>query len=138
MSAEKNKTLFRRLIEEANKGNFDAIWDTIAPDCVIVDETGKVFTKDGYRQRLNEVLAAFPDYHLVIEDLITDEDKVVARYTESATMKGSIMGMEATGKQFTCPAIEIWRFSDGKVTGLWMARDLLTQSMQIGIIPEVA
>jgi len=138
MSTEKNKALFRSLIEEVNKGNFDPIWDTMTPDCVIVDETGKLFTKEGYRPRLDEVLGAFPDYHLVIEDLIADEDKVVVRYTESATMKGSFMGMEATGKRFTCPAIEIWRFANGKITGLWMARDLLTQSMQTGMIPEFA
>lgn len=60
---------------------------------------------------------------------------VVVRYTERGTMKENFMGVEETGKKFMIPAIEIWRFSGGKLTELWMARDLLTQSIQTGLIP---
>jgi len=91
--------------------------------------------KQEYKEWLEGIMSVFPDYNLVIEDLLVEADKVVVRYTESGTMKGSFMGVEATGKKFTIPAIEIWRFDNGKLRELWMARDLLTQSIQTGMIP---
>ena len=82
------------------------------------------------------VLSAMLDYHLVIKDLIAEEDKVAVRYTESGTMKGDLFGMAATGKKFSTPAIEIWRFENGKLKEMWMARDILTQGVQMGIFPS--
>jgi len=136
MSAEENKSILRRTIEEANKGNYDAVWDIMAPDCVFLDETGTTYSKPQYKQRLDMLLSAMPDYHLVIEDLFAEEDKVAVRYTESGTMKGDLFGMAATGKKFSTPAIEIWRFENGKLKEMWMARDTLTQGVQMGIFPS--
>ena len=36
---------------------------------------------------MDELLQAFPDYHVVIEGLIAEEDKVVGLYTESGTLQ---------------------------------------------------
>jgi len=135
MSMEENKAILSRTVEEINKGNHTAFWEVMAPDCIIQDESGKIFKKQEYRQWLEGIMNVFPDYNLVIEDLLADGDRVVVRYTERGTMKGNFMGVEATGKKFMIPAIEIWRFSDGKLIELWMARDLLTQSIQTGLIP---
>ncbi len=134
MSTEENKVLFRGIIEDFNSGKHDAPFDVMASDCVIEDERGESFNKESYRKRMAELLAVFPDYHLVIKDLYAVEDKVIVRYSETGTMKGDFMGIPATGKSFTAPAIEIWRFNDGRLTGLWMARDTLTASMQTGMI----
>lgn len=136
MSAEENKAVLRRTVEEVNKGNHAAFWEVMAPNIVITDETGRQFNKQEYREWLEgAVLSAFPDYHLVIEDLIAAEEKVVVRFTESGTMKGNLMGMEATGKTFTAPAIEIWRFANGKLIEHWQARDTLSAGIQMGIFP---
>lgn len=136
MSAEQNKALFRRLVEMFNEGRGLEVFEYMAPDCEIVDERGVAFNKQSYLERIGEVGQAFPDYHLEIQDLMAIEDKVVARYTETGTMKGAFMGVPPTGKTFSAPAIEIWRFKNNKVTGLWMARDTLTTMIQTGMMPE--
>ena len=133
-STEENKMLFSGIIEAFNNGNHDAPFEVMASDCVIQDERGVTFDKESYRKRIAELLAVFPDYHLVIEDLYAIEDKVIVRYSETGTMEGDFMGIPATGKSFIAPAIEIWRFNNGKLTGLWMARDTLTASIQTGMI----
>lgn len=136
MSTEENKAMLRRTIEEVNKGNYDAVWDMMASDCVILDETGTTYSKPRYKERMDMILGAMPDYHLVIEDLLAEEDRVAVRYTESGTMKGELFGMAATGKKFTIPGIEIWRFENSKLKELWMGRDILTLGVQMGIFPS--
>ncbi|MFQ5796646.1 MAG: ester cyclase [Candidatus Bipolaricaulia bacterium] len=135
MSAEENKAIVRRLIEELNKGNL--LWEVWASDCVIHNGSPPppLVSIQEFRQLVDELTRAFPDYHLVIEDLIAEEDKVVGLYTESGTMKGNFMGMEATGKQYTIPSIEIYRLANGKITEIWMARDIASTLQQLGVVP---
>lgn len=135
MSTEENKAIVRRMVEEWNKGN-RAVWDEImAPDCVYRLSNGKSATAQEMKQFVQELERAFPDHHLTIEGLIAEGDKVVALYTDSGTMKGSFMGMEATGKRFTVPAIEIYRFAGGKIVEAWEARDMGTMMQQLGVTP---
>jgi predicted ester cyclase len=82
-------------------------------------------------------VGAFPDFHLVIEDLIAEGDKVVVRLTESGTMTGSLMGVAPTGKKYTQPAIEIHRLANGKIINLWTVRDILTVGTQTGMFPAM-
>jgi len=80
-------------------------------------------------------LDTFPDYSLSIEDLMAVDNKVIVRYTESATMTGDFAGVPATGNKVSIPAIEIWRFEAGKVKEIWMGRDILTFLTQADVIP---
>jgi steroid delta-isomerase-like uncharacterized protein len=137
MSAQENKATVRHIVKEMNKGNGAPFWEILAPNCVIHDQSGRPLTVQEFGQGMEELVRAYPDFQVVIEDLIAKEDKVVIRYTESGTWTESYMGMEATGKGFTNPAIEIWRFADGKVVEMWMARDLLTVLTQTGVIPPM-
>jgi C-1 hydroxylase len=135
MSTEENKAQFRRQIEYWNNKDMDPFWENIPSDIVVHEESGKIFNKDEYKKQLEWILTAFPDYTLAIEDLIAVNDKVIVRYTESATMKGDFMGVTATGKSVSIPAIEIWRFDNGRVKEIWMGRDILTFLTQAGVIP---
>jgi len=133
MSAEENKAIIRRLIEEANKGNM--LWELWASDCVIHQDNPPepLLSKQELKQFMEELGRAFPDFHEGIEALIAEEDKVVGLYTETATMKGNFMGMEATGKQYTIPAVEIYRLANGKITEAWFVRNLTSMFQQLGL-----
>ena len=135
MSVEENKAVLRRMIEEWNKGNTAVLDETMAPDCVIHGADGKLTSLEEAKPFYEELRRAFPDQHIVIEDLIAEEDKVVALYTEEGTMQGNFMGMEATGKRFTIPSIEIYRFANGKIAEIWEARDTASMMRQLGITP---
>jgi len=138
VSEKEHKILFRKIIEEWNSGNHQAAFDALSEDVAIVDETGTPYSKKEYVEKFQNVfLPAMPDLHLDIEDVITKGGQLVARYTESATLKGDLMGIPATGRRFSTPAIEIWRFSNGKIIELNMARDILTALTQLGVIPPL-
>jgi len=135
MSAGENKTIIRNLIEEANKGNL--LWELWAKDVVIHqdDPTAPepVLGKLEFQQMMEEFGRAFPDLHEEIEALVAEDDKVVGLYTETATMKGNFMGMEATGKQYTIPAVEIYRLAEGKITEAWFVRNFASVFQQLGL-----
>ena len=121
MSNDENKAIIKNLIEELNKGNTKAYKDAIEPDCEILHWCGESINKEDFLDFINTVTVAHPDFNIAIEDMIADEDKVVVRYTESATVKGNFVGTEPNKGRFSLPAIEIYRLSKGKINGLWMA-----------------
>ena len=134
MSLEENKAIFHRQIEYWNINNLDLFWENKPSDVVIHEESGKTFNKDEYKKQLEWILTAFPDYNLTIEDLMAVDDKIVVRYTERANMNGDFMNVPATGKHISIPAIEIWRFENGRIKEIWMTRDILTFLTQAGVI----
>jgi predicted ester cyclase len=81
------------------------------------------------------LLRAFPDLHLTVEDLIGEEDKVVARIVVTGTHLGEYMGMEPTGKSIAYDEIFIFRFANGRVVETWGVVDVFSQMKQLGVIP---
>ncbi len=139
MSTEDNKALMRRFLEEVfNKQNQAAIDEFIAPNHV--DHTLPPFlptTPEGTKRAIGIYLTAFPDVHLVVEDMIAEGDKVVTRYTSRGTQKGAFMGIPPTGKQMMVSSIIIARFADGKIVEEWGLDDQVGMLQQLGIIPAL-
>ena len=137
MTTEENKALVRRFIDQVlNKKNADSIGDFFAADYVEhsqipVAEPGL----EGLKQMLGMYLAAFPDLHIQIEDLIAEGDKVVGRATTTATHTGEFMGIAATGKQVNFGEMHILRISGGKIVEHWGIEDNMTMMQQLGAIP---
>jgi predicted SnoaL-like aldol condensation-catalyzing enzyme len=80
MSAEENKALARRFLEEVfNEGNLAAIDELIDPDWVQHDPAmpEKLRWVEGTRQLVEVYHAAFPDVHITTEDQVAEGDKVV-------------------------------------------------------------
>jgi steroid delta-isomerase-like uncharacterized protein len=125
------------LFEEwINQKNLSSVDDIVAPD--YVDHSlppdaprGPASTK----KFLPPLLAAFPDVHVTIEDMIAEGDKVVVRNTWHATHKGTWNGIQATGRPVTFSGIVIWRIANGKVTDRWASLDELGMMRQLGAIP---
>ena len=67
--SEANKTIARRLVEEAfNEGNYGVIEELVAPTIVNHDPaTGDETGVDGVRQNIDRYRSAFPDVKITIE-----------------------------------------------------------------------
>ena len=138
MSVEANKAIVRRLFEEVfNKRNLAVADELLTETSLNHDDPhggGRVGPKSlkGVVQMLT---AAFPDFHMIIEDLVAEGDKVVIRVTASGTHQGAYMGIAPTGKRFTQQQMHLVRVVDGKVTENWNVRDDLGMLQQLGVIP---
>ena len=139
LSSEENKAIARRLMEEYFTKGDEAIWDELAqPDVVVHGVTGDLRGAAEAKAFYARLRAVFPDLGATIDDIFGEGDKVALRITETGTMRGSFMGMEPTGKSFTLAAIQVCRFSGGKLAELWGARDTGSQLRQLGIAPPSA
>jgi steroid delta-isomerase-like uncharacterized protein len=82
---------------------------------------------------INTFLAGFPDAFYKVDDLFTSEngDKVVARWTCTATHKGAFFGFEPSNKSVTMIGITIFEIVDGKIAQLWNNWDVFGLINQI-------
>jgi steroid delta-isomerase-like uncharacterized protein len=137
MSTEENKKLIRYLIDEAlNKGNLDLADKYFTSDYVVhIPSNPNLPRGPGvFRQVIGMWRSAFPDWHMTIEELIAEGDKVANRFTTRGTHKAPLMGIPATGKQMTVRGMEIHRIADGKVAETWVCDDIPSIMQQLGIV----
>jgi steroid delta-isomerase-like uncharacterized protein len=138
MSTEENKELVRRYQEAYNTNNMDALDEIVAPNLISHSlMPGLAPGRESLRQLQQLTLAAFPDFHTTIEDLIAEGDKVVARCTTRGTHKGEFLGIPPSGKPFTFTWISIFRIADGKIVEHWGEEDALGWLQQLGAIPPM-
>jgi len=141
MSAESNKALARRLMEEAfNAGNIDVVDELVATGFVNHDAAAPESTVglDAAKASIEGYRAAFPDLRITVEDQIADDDRVVTRWSAKGTHQGELMGMPATGKQSTVTGITIDRIVDGRIAESWTNWDTLGMLQQLGVVPALA
>jgi steroid delta-isomerase-like uncharacterized protein len=139
MSAEENKALVRRVFEEGwNAGNLDLFDEADAPDYVLHDPSvpEDVRGVEGVKRFASMYLRAFPDLHFTVEDQVAEGEKVVTRWTSSATHQGELMGIPPTGNRTAVSGITISRVSGGKLAEDWNVWDTLGLIRQLGVVPD--
>jgi steroid delta-isomerase-like uncharacterized protein len=129
----------RSTYERINKGDIAGFGDLVANDFVEHQGAGGPgfpSTKEGTLEFFRALLAAFPDWHMTVEDLIAGGDKTVARVTVTGTHKGEFMGMPPTGTRAEVQLIDIMRFDRaGLVSEHWGVADMLSLMQQLGAVP---
>lgn len=78
-----------------------------------------------------DLRTAFPDWSETVQDMIVDDDKVVTRFTATATHLGPYAGQPATGRKISVAEIAIFRIANGKVVELWCLADDLALHHQL-------
>ena len=119
-----NKAVVRRLVAEVlNGGRLEAIDELFAPE--LAAEA---------RGWITPFRASFPDVHMEVVDLIAEGDRVVGRFTCSATHLGEWLGQAPTGRRFE-RVDEVWilRFRDGRIVQVWSLEDTLDRLRQLGL-----
>jgi steroid delta-isomerase-like uncharacterized protein len=137
MSEEDNKALALRFVEEVyNLGNVDAVDSLVAEDFVRHGIGGTMRGRQIIRERVAAVRKGFPDFHIDVEDVLADGDKVVLRQTHTGTHLGEFAGVLPTGLQMQTTEISILRILDQRICEGWVSVDQLTMLRQIGAIPS--
>jgi predicted ester cyclase len=127
--SEANKATIRRLIHEVfNGGRLDVIDELYTPELA-----------PAARRWIAPFRRSFPDVHMDIVDLIAEGDKVVGRFTCSATHTGTWLGQPATGRRFEdIDEVSIFRFREGRIAAVWSLEDTLARLQQLGLPPPSA
>jgi predicted ester cyclase len=140
MSADENKALVRRLVEEVwNRGHLAVFDELYAPGFRFHDPgLPQVRTREEDKHWIAGILSAFPDFHITIDDMIAEADQVTVRLTARGTNTGDIGAPRphpATGKQVTITGIAIARIANGQFVEIWHQVDWLGMFQQLDLIP---
>jgi steroid delta-isomerase-like uncharacterized protein len=141
MSIESNKALITRWIEDGwNAGNPALIDEIYAPNVVQHDPSSPapVASSQALKSYVSGFLAAFPDLHFTIDDLLAEGDKVLWRFTAQAAHTGPLMDIPATGKRVIVTGMALFRIANGTIAEVWVNFDTLGMLQAIGVIPALA
>jgi steroid delta-isomerase-like uncharacterized protein len=135
--SEENKTLIRRWFEEVwNKGREEAIDEMFAEDAIahgLAEEGGEPLRgPTGFKPFFQKFRAAFPDIEVVVEDTISEGDKVVARCTVRGKHQSDSLGFAASQRPMEITGICIVRTRDGKIVEAWNNYDFMSMFKQLG------
>lgn len=138
MSTEENKALARRIpLEAFNEGNaavFDEVVTADADDHL--PPPGLPPGREGYKQFVTMLHAAFPDIRYTVNEEVAEGDKTMHHTTARGTHSGAFLGLPPTGKQVTWDEMHILRFANGKAVEHWGNVDQLSILQQLGVIPS--
>jgi len=135
---ETNKEIIRKYFkaidEEGKTANAEILNEFLSEDFIEHDPApGIPPTRDGWKQLFKMFAEATPGYH-VINDLIAEDDRVVAHITAYGKHVGTIFGIPATNKEFSMKGIVIWRLKNGKITEHWAQNDMVGMMIQLGVM----
>lgn len=133
---DRAEAVTRRLFEDVmNHGRLDLIDELIAEDAIdhetLPISTGEL--RSDLRAWLTELRSAFPDYHVELEDVIVEGDKVVARERITGTNLGPLLGIPPTGRPICIDGIDIVVVSAGRIVEHWGISDGQTMARQLGL-----
>lgn len=137
MSEADNKEIVRRWYEDGvNKRNIDLFEELFHQDVVFQSPSlgGGRGLREG-RRYVDSVLAAFPDWQLIVHYLVAEGDRVVARLTATGHHKGEFMGIAPTDKHIKLDGIAALRIADGKITEFCDLADVYGLMVQLGAAP---
>jgi serine phosphatase RsbU (regulator of sigma subunit)/predicted ester cyclase len=123
-SAEENKAIVRRFLEELVKGNFDVIDELLSPD--FVDRSlmpGQGSTREDFKRSVAEIHEAFSGTSFTIVVQVAEGDTVFTKCRESAIGRDAIWGLPPTGIESTHESIYTHRLSGGKIAEEWSMHD---------------
>jgi predicted ester cyclase len=131
--SEQNKALVRRLFDDHwNAKDEELVGEIFAPTISLSTPDGVYTGLKGALSLLQSYATPFPDFHLAIEELIAEDDKVVVQWTFTGTHSGPL----TVGRRVKVPnGIAIYRIADGKIrqgTMAWNKYELLRQLGVVG------
>ena len=135
MSIEENKNIVRRYQEIYNSNELDRLTEVVSEDLLTPNiMPGIPYGVEGAKTAHRIMLAGFPDYETIIEDMVAEGDKVAARITMTGTHTGEFMGIPPTGKEVSFTGIYIARIANGKIVEHWGEEDGVSLLQQLGVL----
>jgi steroid delta-isomerase-like uncharacterized protein len=134
MSASTNLAAHARWSDAENRHDLSHLDEFVHPDIEErLSETDVLVGIDVYRESLESVFKAFPDFQTTQDDRFATDDRVVCRWRSSGTHDGVFNGIAPTGNHIEWIGISVWEFEDGKARRGWVMQDVASLMRQLGV-----
>jgi steroid delta-isomerase-like uncharacterized protein len=113
------RTLALRWFEEVwNQRRPEVIHEMMALDCQAHLEGRELTGPAEFEQVYHEMLAAFPDMYVTVEEVVVERDNAVARWRCQATHQGGDL-IPGGGRPVVYSGITWFKFREGKIVEGW-------------------
>ena len=133
--SKQNKMFAQRFYDEViGTKNLSVLDELCAQD--IVDHNplpGQSAGLQGVKKVMGEYFQAFPDLSVTVDEMVAEDDLVVARFRGQGTHKGPLLGTQATGKRVSLHGIDMFRIQGGKAVEVWHEGNDVSVLMELGV-----
>jgi predicted ester cyclase/heme-degrading monooxygenase HmoA len=134
LTHQQNKNVIRDLYEKClNKRNTAMLQDLISED---YNGVNGAKGPAAFEAPIAALIKAFPDIQWTIEELIEEDNKVVAVWRWKGTQKENFQHIAATQKEVTNGGMAIFKFHDSKVIESKVLTDRLGFLQELGQVPK--
>ena len=131
---ERSRALMQSFIEEVwNQKKLERADDFFTPEATSPDAPGLPPGGAGVKVIAGMFFEAFPDFHMDIDFLAAEGDRVAAHFVQGGTHQGPLFGISATGNMVRFGEIGILRLEGGKVVESFYNTDMLSLMQQMGV-----
>ena len=135
--SDRNKAVIQTFIEEVlNQQRLDRADQLVKENFVELDPfPGQQQGREGLKAVLGMLIAAFPDMHWVVKEMVAEGDKVVTRFAWTGTHRGTFLGIPATGRAVEVKGVVIDRLENGLMADSRILMDTMGLMQQLGVVP---
>ena len=137
--SQENVAVVRRMVDHWNERTLELVPELFAANVVLQTPDGPLEGHAGAVALVQTYDTAFPDYRIIVEELLDAGDRVVLQWRFTGTFRGSLAGITATGRYVDItPGIAIIRVQNGKISNGQFLWDKYALLQQMGVLPMSA
>jgi steroid delta-isomerase-like uncharacterized protein len=136
MSAS-NKAMVQHLFDDGLNDHDIPLMMELLSHCTFHMPLVGELKNEALREFFSSLLAAFPDIHRTMTEIVTDDiHVVVTRWIVTGTHLGPFMGVAPTGNRINVSGISMYRINSGEIVDEWLEWDSLGLMQQLGVVPS--
>jgi len=126
------------MVQAINDRDLDRLDEYLAPDFIrhsAATANISVTSLDDFKNFLREDFTGVPDSIITIDIVFGNDEYVALRAVYAGTQSGEMGPFPPSGKHVELPYIGILRFTDGKISEMWVEWDNIFMLTQLGYFP---
>jgi steroid delta-isomerase-like uncharacterized protein len=137
VTSQSNKRVMQRFTEFINTASEEFAEELIAPDATfhVPGRSEPMRGPGGYLAIIGMMREGFPNVRWTMEEMVSEGDKVAARFTMRGTHQGPFFGVPPTGTEIVVQALNLYHLADGQIVEEHGHPDMLSLLRQIGALP---
>lgn len=129
----------RAYVDVWNERDYSKIPEVVSESISVYNPTapgGEVHGRDGLEAFMRGVVAGFPDFHVAVHDVVSNDDLVMYDATLTMTHEGEFDGIPPTGREVEVPEMAKYHVADDKVREYRVCFDQQAVFEQLGLTDE--
>jgi steroid delta-isomerase-like uncharacterized protein len=135
-----NKTIVKKFYQEVwNERKMKAVDTFLSPSHALVDPNASdsLTGPEAYKLIVSRFMKAFSNLKFEVQDMVCENDKVVASWMISGVHTGEYNGLQPTNKKISVEGISIHQIADGKIMDTYSVWDTLGLLKKVGGVVTV-